>query len=38
MLSIELPWMMAVVGLMVVYGIFALVGVAKSKNRDQNGK
>ena len=35
MLSIELPWMMSVVGLMVVFGIFAAVGVAKEKNRNK---
>lgn len=32
MLAMELPWMMSVVGLMVVYGIFILVGVSKKKN------
>lgn len=35
MLATELPWMMSVVGLMVVYGIFILVGVSKKKNKEQ---
>lgn len=36
MLAIELPWMMSVVGLMVVFGILALIGLGKEKKRNND--